>query len=155
MESEDSRSATIFNESFKYLTSTLRQAFLLQKNLDRASWPMRLQDTRSAYTALRAHFLKYIEHPDDIPSTADPLAEDDNVGRPDKNDNDAIDLPIIVAMAISPSERDYSRRNISGRREMSSRKPLLSRADDETTDVGHPVHIREIKPRSRLPTRNA
>lgn len=40
-------------------------------------------DTRSAYESLKNHFLKYIEHPDEIQSTIDPLAEDEAVNRPE------------------------------------------------------------------------
>jgi len=39
----------------------------------------KIHETRSAYTALREHFLKYIEHPDDLQSTTDPLADDEEV----------------------------------------------------------------------------
>ncbi|KAK2776699.1 hypothetical protein FQN53_002521 [Emmonsiellopsis sp. PD_33] len=53
------------------------QAFLLHRNLDTPSWPAQISDSRAAYVSLREHFLKYIHHPDDLPSTADPLAEDD------------------------------------------------------------------------------
>ncbi|KAI1949763.1 hypothetical protein LOZ57_002240 [Ophidiomyces ophidiicola] len=60
------------------LRSICWKAFLLHKSLDQTSWPTQLSDTRAAYTSLRDHFLKYIEHPDDLPSTVDPLAEDDN-----------------------------------------------------------------------------
>lgn len=41
------------------------------------TWSTRISDSREAYTALRYHFLKYIEHPEELPSTADPLADDD------------------------------------------------------------------------------
>ncbi|TPX19892.1 hypothetical protein DIZ76_017685 [Coccidioides immitis] len=60
------------------LRSICWKAFLVHKNVDRESWPTQLSDTRGAYTALKDHFLKYIDHPDDLPSAADPLAEDDN-----------------------------------------------------------------------------
>ncbi|OJD17794.1 hypothetical protein AJ78_02147 [Emergomyces pasteurianus Ep9510] len=56
---------------------SVAQAFLVHRNLDTASWPVQISDSRAAYMSLRDHFLKYIQHPDDLPSTADPLAEDD------------------------------------------------------------------------------
>lgn len=37
-----------------------------------------LTDSRSAYASLRDHFLRDIEHPNDL-STADPLADDETV----------------------------------------------------------------------------
>ncbi|MCJ1398182.1 hypothetical protein MMC11_001379 [Xylographa trunciseda] len=53
------------------------QAFLLFENLDRSTWSKTLHDSRSAYSSLRDHFLRDIEHPDDL-SAADPLADDEN-----------------------------------------------------------------------------
>ncbi|EEH45300.1 uncharacterized protein PADG_01450 [Paracoccidioides brasiliensis Pb18] len=53
------------------------QAFLLHQTVDTSSWPGKISDSRAAYLSLREHFLKYINHPNDLPSTADPLAEDD------------------------------------------------------------------------------
>lgn len=57
------------------------QAFLLCDGLDRSAWLARISDSRSAYSSLREHFLKYIEHPDDLQSAIDPLAEDEEVYR--------------------------------------------------------------------------
>ncbi|OAX81468.1 hypothetical protein ACJ72_04195 [Emergomyces africanus] len=59
------------------LRSVCWKAFLVHQNLDIASWPTQISDSRAAYLSLREHFLKYIQHPDDLPSTADPLADDD------------------------------------------------------------------------------
>ena len=55
------------------------QAFLHFDNLDRTQWPQKISDSRNAYGALKAHFMKYIEHPDDLQSTVDPLADDAEV----------------------------------------------------------------------------
>jgi TBC1 domain family protein 5 len=63
------------------LTLTSSQAFLLCDDLDRSAWPQRISDSRSAYSSLRDHFLKYIQHPDDLQSAIDPLAEDEEVYR--------------------------------------------------------------------------
>ena len=63
--------------SDKGLRSICWKAFLLFENLDKSTWTKILTDSRSAYGALRQHFLKDIEHPDNIP--ADPLTADDNV----------------------------------------------------------------------------
>ncbi|PWY91076.1 TBC domain protein [Aspergillus heteromorphus CBS 117.55] len=59
------------------LRSVCWKAFLLFDDLARAQWPQKITDSRSAYVALKAHFLKYIEHPDDLQSTVDPLADDE------------------------------------------------------------------------------
>ncbi|RHZ74925.1 hypothetical protein CDV55_108687 [Aspergillus turcosus] len=53
------------------------EAFLLFDDLDRSQWSRRTSESRDAYTALKAHYLKYIEHPDDLQSTIDPLADDE------------------------------------------------------------------------------
>ncbi|KAJ5338133.1 hypothetical protein N7452_004861 [Penicillium brevicompactum] len=55
----------------------LRSAFLIFDGLDRNEWAPKLDESRDAYRALRDHFLKYIEHPDDLESTVDPLADDE------------------------------------------------------------------------------
>ena len=54
------------------------KAFLLFEHLDTSTWTKILSDSRSAYGALRDHFLKDIEHPDGI-SANDPLTGDDKV----------------------------------------------------------------------------
>ncbi|KAL1989302.1 hypothetical protein VTN96DRAFT_64 [Rasamsonia emersonii] len=59
------------------LRSVCWKAFLLCDGLDRSAWLPRISDSRSAYSALREHFLKYIQHPDDLQSAIDPLAEDE------------------------------------------------------------------------------
>ena len=53
--------------------------FLLFDSAEREQWSQKLAESRDAYGALRAHFLKYIEHPDDLESTVDPLADDEEV----------------------------------------------------------------------------
>lgn len=60
---------------------SLLQVFLLFEGHDREQWAQKLAESRDAYGALRAHFLKYIEHPDDLESTVDPLADDEQVSR--------------------------------------------------------------------------
>ncbi|PLB45679.1 Ypt/Rab-specific GTPase-activating protein [Aspergillus steynii IBT 23096] len=59
------------------LRSICWKAFLLFDNLDRTQWPQKISESRGAYDALKAHFLKYINHPDDLESTVDPLADDE------------------------------------------------------------------------------
>ncbi|KAL4921033.1 rab-GTPase-TBC domain-containing protein [Aspergillus aurantiobrunneus] len=59
------------------LRSICWKAFLLFENFSRAQWPSKISEARSTYVALKEHFLKYIEHPDDLQSSIDPLADDD------------------------------------------------------------------------------
>ncbi|KAL9064118.1 MAG: hypothetical protein Q9157_007950 [Trypethelium eluteriae] len=61
--------------SIQGLRSVFWKIFLLFQTLDRTTWPKRLQDSRAAYTSLRAHFLRSIEHPDELESAIDPLTE--------------------------------------------------------------------------------
>lgn len=61
---------------------TQEQAFLLFENLGNAQWPSKISDARSTYVALKEHFLKYVEHPDDLQSSVDPLADDEQVCKP-------------------------------------------------------------------------
>lgn len=53
------------------------KAFLLFENLDKSTWTKTLSDSRTAYTSLREHFLRDIEHPDDV-SAIDPLTDDES-----------------------------------------------------------------------------
>ncbi|KAI4222635.1 MAG: hypothetical protein L6R36_005995 [Xanthoria steineri] len=62
--------------SVKGLRSICWKAFILFENLDQSTWTKTLADSRSAYGTLRDHFLKDIEHPDNI--SADPLTADDS-----------------------------------------------------------------------------
>ncbi|KAL9578064.1 MAG: hypothetical protein Q9203_007228 [Teloschistes exilis] len=65
------------NPCVEGLRSVCWKAFLLFENLDKSTWTKTLADSRSAYGALRDHFVKDIEHPDDI-LAVDPLTGDDN-----------------------------------------------------------------------------
>ncbi|EXJ95876.1 hypothetical protein A1O1_01001 [Capronia coronata CBS 617.96] len=60
------------------LRSVCWKAFLLYGPLSQLSWSKPLAESRSAYVSLRDHFLRFIEHPNDLHSSADPLADDDN-----------------------------------------------------------------------------
>lgn len=53
------------------------QAFLLFPDEETPTWSHTLSESRSAYTELRAHFLRHLEHPEELESTVDPLADDD------------------------------------------------------------------------------
>lgn len=69
------KNSTGNSPSLTGLRSICWKAFLLFGNLDKSTWPKTLSDSRSAYSALRDHFLRHIEHPDDI-TAADPLTDD-------------------------------------------------------------------------------
>ncbi|KAE9978353.1 hypothetical protein EG327_007423 [Venturia inaequalis] len=57
------------------LRSVCWKVFLNFRNLDRPSWPASLTTSRSAYDSLRSHYLRAIEHPDEVSTDADPLSE--------------------------------------------------------------------------------
>ncbi|KAL4808907.1 rab-GTPase-TBC domain-containing protein [Aspergillus unguis] len=59
------------------LRSISWKAFLLFEDLRREQWPKKIADTRSTYVALKEHFLKHVNHPDDLQSSVDPLADDE------------------------------------------------------------------------------
>jgi len=61
------------------LRSVCWKAFLLNGPLSKVSWLKKLKDSRSAYISLRDHFLKYIDNPNDLHSSVDPLADDEAV----------------------------------------------------------------------------
>ncbi|KAI9806318.1 MAG: hypothetical protein M1825_006433 [Sarcosagium campestre] len=50
--------------------------FLLFEERDNSQWKATLADSRSAYAALKHHFLRYIEHPDEVGAAVDPLDDD-------------------------------------------------------------------------------
>ncbi|EFQ98062.1 TBC1 domain family member 5 [Nannizzia gypsea CBS 118893] len=58
------------------LRSVCWKAFLLHKEIDQTQWSIQLSDSREAYASVKQHFLKYIDNPNELSSTVDPLAED-------------------------------------------------------------------------------
>lgn len=66
-------------EAAENCANSFMQAFLLFEELDKNEWALKLDESRDAYRALREHFLRFIEHPDDLVSTVDPLADDEQV----------------------------------------------------------------------------
>ncbi|KAG9239781.1 rab-GTPase-TBC domain-containing protein [Amylocarpus encephaloides] len=58
------------------LRSVCWKTFLLFQNTDVKGWSRSLKDSRSAYSALRDHLLRYIENPDELSSAVDPLDDD-------------------------------------------------------------------------------
>ncbi|KAI9646210.1 hypothetical protein NHQ30_005650 [Ciborinia camelliae] len=62
------------------LRSICWKTFLLFQSTEITSWVRGLEDSRSAYTSLREHFLRFIEHPNDLGSSLDPLDDDKHFG---------------------------------------------------------------------------
>ncbi|KAK6605580.1 WD repeat domain-containing protein [Botrytis cinerea] len=58
------------------LRSICWKTFLLFQNTEITGWARGLEDSRSAYTSLREHFLRFIEHPNNLGSSLDPLDDD-------------------------------------------------------------------------------
>ncbi len=62
------------------------KVFLLLGDFDRIRWQKTLSDSRSAYVALKEHFLRNIEHPEEIEGDGkvedDPLTDDLDVSPP-------------------------------------------------------------------------
>ncbi len=52
---------------------------MLFHSVDTTTWSAVLADSRSAYTSLREHYLKYLERPEELGSDLDPLNDDQNV----------------------------------------------------------------------------
>ncbi|KAK3063290.1 hypothetical protein LTS18_001632, partial [Coniosporium uncinatum] len=57
------------------LRSVCWKAFLLFENVDRSTWPAILSESRSAYNTLCTHYLRAIEHPDEVETSVDPLSD--------------------------------------------------------------------------------
>ncbi|KAL3468450.1 rab-GTPase-TBC domain-containing protein [Aspergillus heterothallicus] len=74
LKSEEEEEEDICNDG---LRSICWKAFLLFEDFGRTQWPSKISEARTAYVALKEHFLKYIEHPDDLQSSVDPLADDE------------------------------------------------------------------------------
>ncbi|APA10520.1 hypothetical protein sscle_06g052900 [Sclerotinia sclerotiorum 1980 UF-70] len=60
------------------LRSVCWKTFLLFQSTEITTWTRGLEDSRSAYTSLREHFLRFIEHPNDLGSSLDPLDDDEH-----------------------------------------------------------------------------
>jgi len=55
------------------------KAFLLFENVDRTTWAPILSESRSAYNTLCTHYLRAIEHPDEVETSVDPLSDNQQV----------------------------------------------------------------------------
>ena len=80
------------------------QVFLLLGDLDRARWEKTLSDSRSAYSALKEHFLRHINHSDEINSAVDPLTDDEDVSsyyRPPLHPGPSLSPTSILLVACS------------------------------------------------------
>ncbi|KAK2767443.1 hypothetical protein FQN54_003599 [Arachnomyces sp. PD_36] len=93
------------------LRSICWKDFLLYDDVDRSQWPRKIEDSRNAYSALRDHFLKYIEHPDDLPATADPLTADENSPWQDLRRDETLRAEIYQDVERCLQENPYFREN--------------------------------------------
>ncbi|KAI9785204.1 MAG: hypothetical protein M1839_000842 [Geoglossum umbratile] len=59
------------------LRSVCWKSFLLFANFDTPTWSKTLEDSRGAYNTLRGHFLRSLEHPEELDTSVHPLAEDE------------------------------------------------------------------------------
>ena len=55
------------------------QIFLLFQTTEVTGWSRALVDSRSAYTSLKDHLLRFIDNPNEIGSALDPLDDDQHV----------------------------------------------------------------------------
>ncbi len=63
------------------LADYLNKSFLLFGDAKLEKWWSITRDTRVAYSALKDHFLKYVNQPELLQNAVDPLNDDENVGR--------------------------------------------------------------------------
>ena len=80
---KDLKEAVRLDGSSSLATTGSRSAcwkiFLLFDDLDTSTWTRTLSSARSAYNALRSHFLQHLEDPDGLGAGYDPLSEDTEV----------------------------------------------------------------------------
>ena len=81
----DLKNAVRLEDGSSVATDGLRsfcwKVFLVFDTLDMNVCQRTLASSRSAYNTLRAHFLRYIDHPDDVGAGFDPLSQDTKVSR--------------------------------------------------------------------------
>lgn len=92
------------------LRSVYWKIFLLFQSTDRSTWSRTLSDSRSAYGSLRSHFLKYIEHPEELSSSIDPLNDDESSPWNTLRQDEEIRLEILQDVERCMPEEPYFRR---------------------------------------------
>ncbi|TAQ87776.1 hypothetical protein B7494_g3930 [Chlorociboria aeruginascens] len=89
--------------------SGLRSIFLLFENTEINLWPQLLANSRSAYSSLRDHFMRFVEHPEELGSASDPL--DDDLHSPWNNlrQDEQIRIEILQDVERIMPEKPYFR----------------------------------------------
>ncbi|KAI1808417.1 RabGAP/TBC [Daldinia bambusicola] len=84
--------------------------FLLGQSTNTADWSQAISETRSTYSSLRDHFLKYINHPEYLTTdSADPLADDANSPWNTLRHDQALRAEILQDVQRLPDEPFYHR----------------------------------------------
>lgn len=75
---------SVFDSRIIYACSRVddTQVFLLFQTTDTTTWSHALVDSRSAYSSLREHLLRYMENSDELDSALNPLDDDRHVRSP-------------------------------------------------------------------------
>ncbi|KAI1417575.1 RabGAP/TBC [Hypoxylon sp. FL1857] len=82
--------------------------FLLNQSTDTANWSHVLLESRSTYSSLRDHFLKYIKHPEYLTAaTVDPLADDADSPWNTVRHDEALRAEILQDVQRLPDEPFY------------------------------------------------
>ena len=63
------------------LRSACWKAFLLFDSVDTPTWPKTIASSRSAYNALRLHFLRHLDEPSELAADYDPLSDTTEVSK--------------------------------------------------------------------------
>ncbi|TVY27798.1 TBC1 domain family member [Lachnellula hyalina] len=90
--------------------SGLRSTFLLFQSTEVTGWSRVLVDSRSAYTSLREHLLRYIENPNEVGSVLDPLDDDKNSPWNTMRQDEEIRAEIYQDVQRCMPEEEYFRR---------------------------------------------
>ncbi|TVY21921.1 TBC1 domain family member 5 [Lachnellula arida] len=90
--------------------SGLRSAFLLFQSTEVTGWSRVLVDSRSAYTSLREHLLRFIENPNEVGSALDPLDDDKNSPWNTMRQDEEIRAEIYQDVQRCMPEEEYFRR---------------------------------------------
>ncbi|KAH6682054.1 rab-GTPase-TBC domain-containing protein [Halenospora varia] len=92
------------------LRSVCWKTFLLFQTADVTAWSRALEDSRSAYSSLREHLLRYIENPDEVGSALDPLDDDQNSPWNTMRQDEEIRAEIYQDVERCMPEEEYFRR---------------------------------------------
>ncbi|TVY85563.1 TBC1 domain family member [Lachnellula suecica] len=92
------------------LRSVCWKTFLLFQSTEVTGWSRVLVDSRSAYTSLREHLLRYIDNPDEVGSASDPLNDDKSSPWNTMRQDEEIRAEIFQDVERCMPEEDYFRK---------------------------------------------